>query len=264
MTSSAVDVPVVPESSDAVASQSQLADRTLSGPLFIGAAGLAGIVGALLVAELSALFSMPEEFQAIPLNASAEYMARYHRAFQSMFASSYTCYFATMGSVIGLAVGVCGALGRRRPSALASLAGGGLTGAVGGFVLGMIAVVFLRNNINRTIDILGVPVEPMVQSTALQCGVWVLIGMGIGCGWTLSVWGKQKLASGIEGGVLGGLLAGFVYSALAAIAFSNSNAFLFVPEWLVERVVWGGVCGLGLGCGLYYSVATRSRPKPAA
>lgn len=92
---------------------------------------------------------------------------------------------------------------------------------------------------------------------------WPCVGIGIGIGCTVASGSFARIIKGINGGILGGLLAGIFHSVVAAIFFSGSSAFEFVPENLTERIVWAAICGLSICYGLVFLLVNRSsQPQP--
>ena len=163
--------------------------------------------------------------------------------------------------MLGLALGAVGATRNRMSAIAVSIIGGAVGGAVfasiGGFVLGLIASLLIGINW-ETIRFIGFHVDPLVQTTLLQCTIWACVGIGIGFGCTLVTCSFGRIVKGIQGGMIGGLLAGIVHSVVAAIFFSGSNAFDFVPRHLTERIVWAVICGLSICYGLVFLLANRS------
>ena len=242
---------------------SQLPDKVSASPsskltvwFLLTSAFLASVAGSVVVGQIGNLFKMPPDFVDMPLAPSPEYLARYDAAISEFHSRNYAIHFAIMGALLGLAIGMTGATKNRLGSAAASISGA-IAAAIGGFLLGLSATYCVRVNHGESINLAGVNVEPIVQTTALQCFVWILIGIGIGSGWTLAEWGSKRILNGIEGGLIGGLLAGVIHSMFAASFFSGSSAFSFIPEKLVERIVWAAICGTSISLGLIYSVVNR-------
>ena len=225
--------------------------------LLMASAMLASVAGAVIVGQIGNVFEMSPNFVDMPLQPSPEYLARYNAAVSEMLSRNYSIHFAIIGALLGLAIGMIGAVRNRIRSLVAASIGGALAAAIGGFLLGLAAAYSVQVNHGESISLFGVNIEPIVQTTALQCFIWSLVGMGIGCGWTIAVWGPKQIVKGIEGGLIGGLLAGVIHSMFAASVFSGSNAFSFVPEKQMERIVWAAICGASICFGLIYSVANR-------
>lgn len=234
-----------------------------NGWLTLVAAILAGVAGALAIGQIGNVFKMSPDFDNIPLTPSPEYMARYNAAMSEYQSRNYAVHFTIIGSLLGLAIGAVGAVKNRGQTLIASTIGGAMAGVVGGLLLGTAAAYSVQVNRGEAINAWGVTIEPIVQTTAMQCFVWTMLGIGIGCGWTATVWGLRCIPKGIEGGLIGGLLAGMVHCIVASIFFSNSSGFTFVPENLIERIVWATLCCTCVGLGLIYSTATpRSKTDP--
>lgn len=235
----------------------------LNGRLMLVAAMLAGIAGALAIGQLGNVFKMSPDFDNIPLTPSPEYMARYNAAMSEYQSRNYAVHFTIVGSLLGLAIGTVGAVRNRGQALIASTIGGAIAGVVGGLLLGTAASYCVQVNRGEAINAWGVPIEPIVQTTAMQGFVWTMLGVGVGCGWTATVWGIKCIPKGIEGGLIGGLLAGVVHCIVASIFFTSSSGFTFVPESLIERIVWATLCCTGVCLGLIYSTAQpRSKTDP--
>jgi hypothetical protein len=244
---------------------SQQSDKVSASPpskmtfwLLLTAALLVSVAGSVVVGQIGNLFKMPPDFVDMPLAPSPEYLARYNAAISEFHSRNYAIHFAIMGALLGLAIGLMvGTKNRLGSAALASISGA-IAAAIGGFFLGLSAAYLVKVSHGESINLLGVNIEPIVQTTALQCFVWALIGIGIGIGCTLVVWGPKRILNGIKGGLIGGLLAGVVHSMVAASLFSGSSAFSFIPESLTERILWAAICGSCICVGLFYSVVNRS------
>ncbi len=74
---------------------------------------------------------------------------------------------------------------------------------------------------------------------------------------------SKTIPKGIEGGLIGGLLAGVAHCIVASIFFTSSSGFTFIPEHLIERMVWAALCSTCIGLGLIYSIRTQSLSRRA-
>lgn len=226
------------------------------------AALLSSVGCAVLLEKVGLLFELPLEFIEMPMNPSNAYMARYKVAFREVLCGNYTVHFAIFGAMLGLAIGAVGAAKNHILSIAAGIFGGAIGGAlfaaIGGFLLGLITTFCIDFNW-ETIRLIGFHVDPFVQTTALQCWIWACIGIGIGIGCTLPEFSIARIAKGIKGGVLGGLLAGVTHSLVAAVFYSGTSAVNFVPDNPTERMVWAAICGVGICIGLLFFLATHSR-----
>jgi hypothetical protein len=206
-------------------------------------------------------FELPLEFLDLPMNPSSTYLAGYKIAFREMLCGNYSFHFATFGALLGLALGILGAPKKSVFAIAAAIAGGSLGGAilagVGGILLGRIASWGIEINW-ETIRLIGFQVDPFIQTTLLQCFIWVCVGCGIGLGCTLASFSIARILKGIQGGLLGGAMAGTIYSVLAAVSFSTSSAVDFVPSSQMELVIWAIICGLCIYGGLVFTI--RSTP----
>lgn len=232
-------------------------------PLLATGVLLASVLAALAVGQVGNVFVMPQDFSNMPLQPSSELLARYNAAVSMMMAGNYATHFAILGASLGAAIGLAGGTRNRWLFTFTTALGGMLAGAIGGYVMGLASSYLVNEIQGESVKLLGMVIDPMLQTTALQCFIWSLIGVGIGCGCTLANRQHIGIMAGIEIGLMGGVLGGLTYSISAAMLFSVANAFLFIPEKLTERIVWAAIGGLSIAIGLVYSVAKRSPRRTA-
>jgi len=222
------------------------------------AALIASFGSVMFIERCGVLFELSSEFAEIPMSPSTDYMVRYRIAFRELLTGNYAIHFGALGALLGLAIGMAGASKNQAASVATAIFGGFVGGAIfatlGGFVLGWITSLGIEVNW-ETVRFIGYHVDPFIQSTLLQCVIWSVIGIGIGIGCTLSSLSLQRVFQGVQGGLLGGVLAGILHSISAAIFFSGSSAFDFVPVNFSERIVWALTCGISICVGLLYSLA---------
>ncbi|HUP82135.1 MAG TPA: hypothetical protein VM260_26520, partial [Pirellula sp.] len=224
--------------------------RNVSIWFFLFSALLASFISGLIVAQIDPLFPMPDEFKTLSGRPTSEYMSRYKIAFNKTYSWNYATDFAILGASIGFATGAFGALTNRIAVLMVASVFGALAGALGGFLLGLASGYCIHENHSETILLLGVVIEPMIQTVALHCFAMILIGIGVCVSWTAMVLGPRSILKGIEGGVAGGLLAGITYSVAAATFFPGSSSFLFVPVPHSEIILWSMLSGLCVALGL--------------
>ena len=202
------------------------------------------IAGVLIVVKLEPVFSMPNEFADYPIQPSVEYMVRYHAALRFMYSGNFAIYFAILGMAIGIVTGI-GAGGKHRRSA--TLLGGlygCVFGALGGSLSGL-SVAFAIQNSGKAIPFFGLEIEPIVQSTAMQCFAWAFVAIGVG--WGFSVATGRSIGTGIQIGLIGGCLIGVGYTLIEGICFPSANGFLIVPISMFEKLTWAAFAGLSIG-----------------
>jgi hypothetical protein len=250
-----------PKSSELPVAESRVGEPKKNPWFMLILALLASVAGSVIVGQVGNIAKMPPDFADMPLSPSPEYLARYNAALSAFRSQNYAIQISILGGLLGLAIGIAGASTNRFASAAAASIGGAAAALAGGFLLGLSAAYCVQINNGESMNLMGVNVEPIVQTTALQCFVWAVTGIGIGVGWTLANWGPKRILKGIEGGLVGGLLAGIVYTVVAATAFSGSSAFSFIPEQYLERIVWSAVCGTSVCLGLIYSVRNHSKKE---
>ncbi|MEQ1830543.1 MAG: hypothetical protein ABL921_31595 [Pirellula sp.] len=228
---------------------------------------VAGVIGGLIVDRVGNIGSMSEEFVDLPFGPSPEQLPRYKAEFSSMYSNNYATHLSIVGAMLGLTIGLVGAVRNRVASLFAAFVCGALAGGLGGYLLGKGTAYCVMETNGRAFNLYGVSVDPFVQVTALQCFAWAMICFGIGVGWMIAIWGFGRIKNAAEAGVICGLVSGVGCTVVAAIMFSNSNGFNIVPESQIERLVWGGVGGLGVGLGLTFAImkiAKRSAKEAQA
>ena len=252
------------EPNNSQASISTVPTFKLNVGLLLVAVVLASVFGALAIGQIGNVFKMPDDFANMPLHPSQEYMARYNKALAEFHSRNYAVHFSILGSLLGLAIGGVGVVGNRLRSAAAGLIGGAVGAVVGGFLLGKISAYAVEVYRGEAINLWGISIEPILQTTALHCFVWATIGVGIGGCWAAAVWGSNKVLKGVEGGLIGGLLAGVVHSMVSAFLFTSSSGFKFIPEDTTERILWAISCGNCTFLGLFYSLLKQPAKEKQA
>jgi hypothetical protein len=207
------------------------------------------LLGIVFVSQLDPIFAMPEEFANYPVQPSAEYMLRYDAAHRFMLSNNYAIYFATLGGLMGLGIGTVSGGTKRFAAMIASCFSGLVFGALGGFLSGLTVAGAIKNS-GEAIPILGLSMEPIVQTTLMHSFAWAVVGIGVGLGFVAAT--TRSIGRGILVGVLAGILSGVVYTLLAAIAFPNANGFLVLPYSLPEKLTWAACGGICLGATTYH------------
>ncbi len=210
---------------------------------------LGAIVGIFVVTQIEPIFSMPNEFADYPIQPTTEYMVRYHAALRFMYSSNFAIYFAILGLGIGLFAGLF-AGGKRRLAASASSGFlGCVFGAIGGLLSGL-SVAFALQNSGRAIPFLGLQIEPIVQTTAMQCFVWAIVATGVGLGFSVAT--GSSIGKGIQMGLIAGCLVGVGYTLVEGICFPSVNGFLVVPISTYEKLTWAALAGITIGSTNFY------------
>ncbi len=218
---------------------------------------LGALLGIVIVSQLDPIFAMPGEFANYPVQPSVEYMVRYDAAHRFMLSNNYAIYFATLGGLMGLTMGAVSGGTKRGAAMIASCFGGIVFGALGGFLSGLTVAGAIKNS-GEAIPILGLSMEPIVQTTLMHSFIWAVVGIGVGWGFVATTTGS--IGKGILVGVLAGVLSGVVYTFLSAIAFPNANGFLVLPYSLPEKLSWAACGGICLGATTYYVLARNATP----
>jgi hypothetical protein len=225
-------------------------------PILIFGGILGAVAGILIVMRIDPLFSMPNEFADYPIQPSTEYMIRYHAALRFMYSLNYAIYFAILGTGIGLTTGICAGGNRRLTAMIVTGLCGGVFGALGGYASGWGVALALQNS-GREIPFLGLQIEPIIQSTAMQCFVWTFIAIGVGLGFSVAT--SRSIGKGIQIGIIGGCLFGVGFTLIEGICFPSANSFLVVPTSVLEKLTWAAFAGLTLGATNHYISSKHDR-----
>ncbi len=215
------------------------------------------LLGIVIVSQLDPIFEMPNEFANYPVQPSTEYMVRYEAAHRFMLSNNYAIYFATLGGLMGLTMGAVSGGPKRVVAMIASCFCGIVFGFLGGFLSGLTVAGAIKNS-GEAIPILGLSMEPIVQTTLMHSFVWVVVGIGVGCGFVATTSGS--IGKGIRIGVLSGVLSGVVYTFLSAVAFPHANGFLVLPYSLPEKLTWAACEGICLGATTHYVLGRNATP----
>jgi hypothetical protein len=225
-------------------------------PSLIFGGTLGAVMGIIVVIWIDPLFSMPDEFADYPIQPSTEYMIRYHAALRVMYSLNYAIYFGILGTGIGLATGIC-AGGNRRLTAMAVTGlWGSVFGSIGGYAGGWGVALALQNS-GKEIPFLGLQIEPIIQSTAMQCFVWTFIAIGVASGFSVAT--SRSLGKAIQIGIIGGCLVGVGYTLIEGLCFPSANSFLVVPTSILEKLTWAAFAGLTLGATHHYLSSKKGR-----
>lgn len=218
-------------------------------PSLIFGSVLGAIVGIFVVMQIEPIFSMPNEFADYPIQPTTEYMVRYHAALRFMYSCNFAIYFAILGMGIGLFTGLSAGGKRRLAAMAASGILGGVFGTIGGFLSGL-SVAFAIQNSGRAIPFLGLQIEPIVQSTAMQCFVWAIVAIGLGMGFFIAT--GRAIGKGLQMGFIAGCLVGVGYTLVEGICFPTANGFLVVPISTYQKLTWAALAGITIGSTSFY------------
>lgn len=216
---------------------------------------LGALLGIVIVSQLDPIFAMPAEFANYPVQPSVEYMVRYDAAHRFMLSNNYAIYFTTLGGLMGLTMGAVSGGTKRVAAMIASCFYGIAFGTLGGFLSGLTVADAIKNS-GEAIPILGLSMEPIVQTTIMHGFLWAVVGIGVGWGFVAATSGS--IGKGILIGVLAGVLSGVVYTLLSAIAFPSANGFLVLPYSLSEKLTWAECGGICLGATTYYVLGRKA------
>jgi hypothetical protein len=176
-----------------------------------------------------------------------------------------TLAFAVQGACLGLALGLAGGLaqGSARAGAAAGLAGTILGGALTlGASLAMQPVYYSNLQLDQVDQGLGVPM-------LVHGGIWGAAGLAAGFAFGLGLGGgRSSIARMAAGGLLGALLAAFLFEATGAMAFpkaATTRPLSLTPEsrlmakLMASMISAAGIVSLVAG----WSASPSSRPELA-
>ncbi len=171
--------------------------------------------------------------------------------------------FAVQGACLGLALGLAGGLaqGSARAGAAAGLAGTILGGALAlGASVAMQPVYYRNLQLDQIDQGLGVPM-------LVHGGIWGAAGLAAGFAFGLGLGGgRSSIARTAAGGLLGALLAAFLFEATGAMAFpkaATTRPLSLTPEsrlmakLMASMLSAAGIVSLVAG----WSASPSSRPE---
>ena len=188
------------------------------------AALIAGAVS-LLAGEAIMSHFRSDLLPKLAVNPNPEDMRRFREA--RLYSAALT--FATMGGLLGLALGVAGGLARR--SAWASVRAGfvGLvlgTAAAAG-VAYVVVSIFYKQHDPQSGDLL----LPLLTHGAIWSTVGAVAGLAFGLG--IGAWGRWPAT--LVGGLVGAATATILYELIGALAFASSKTDLPLSSSMTTR-----------------------------
>ncbi len=212
--------------------------------------GVGGILGLVAHRLIYPLFEIPDEIRNLPDPPPLKLIERLEAYQLWVDCLNYPIIFGITGLSVGLLATAMIARGRPLPLVLS-----GALGAVGG-ALGAIlcSMMSYRTRVNSGSDmnVLGIPIDAMMQGILGQIFIWGLMGLGVGAGVGLSLSKRnsvlQTMFAGFAGGSVGALL--FVFGTAILAPTSSTNHV--VPRAMLEQVcqtllpVLGMVGAIGL------------------
>jgi hypothetical protein len=218
----AENVPVQPVSGSRMSSQPQ--SRAIALAL---AAGLLAAVSSSFAGELILNHYWSDLVPTIQAHPSAGAILRLNAA--RLCSATYT--FATMGGLLGLALGLAGGLGRR---SVKRGAGAAIVGLVlGTAVTALVARLLVSNFLSRHDPQSGDLLLPLLT----QGAVWSAIGASAGLAFGIGYGGRRRWQSTLVGGLLGAAAAAVVYQFAGALVFPTSNTDLPLASATAARAL---------------------------
>lgn len=195
-----------------------------------------------------------ELFPRLKISPSNEDLARLTAARVGISRTTY----ATLGGLLGLALGAAGGLSRgARCVALGAVLGGTLGAAAGGGVAAIVAPLFYRWRDSQSTDLLG----PLLTLGA----IWSAIGAAVGLAFGVGSGDRRRALGALAGAAAGGLLAALVYEVVGALAFSTSRTDLPVSTASATRAGAAMLLALLTAAGAAWGAWTAEAQKgPAA
>ena len=179
--------------------------------------------------------------------------------------------FAVQGACLGLALGLAGGLARGSGRAAAAA---GLAGAVLGAALALGASAALQPVYYRNVQLDQVE-QDLTVPMLVHGGIWGAAGLAGGLAFGLGLGGgRSTLARAAVGGLVGVLLAAFVFEATAAMAFPKAATTRPLSLTPGSRLMAKMLASLLSAAGIAVLLANRpaapasgpepTRPEPAA
>ena len=160
--------------------------------------------------------------------------------------------FASIGAILGLALGLVAGQRRRWAAVLSGSVGGAALGAIGGFAAGVL--------LNRTLWLSEN--ESLVRSFGIHFAAWAPANVGAVGGVALQHNRFAKAISQGLRGLLSSLLVVAGYSLFASILFPDANLTYLYPYNRSVQISWSFLCPLLAGVGLMTTLR-RAHPTPS-
>jgi hypothetical protein len=168
---------------------------------------------------------------------------------------------ALQGACLGLALGLAGGLAR---GAAGVGAVAGLAGAVLGGALALGAAVALQPVYDRNVQLDQVD-QSLTVPLLVHGGIWGVAGLAGGLAFGLGLGGRRDLvARAAVGGLVGALLATFVFDFTGAMMFSEAKTTRPLSLTWGSRLLARALVSLLAAAGVGALVAGRPAPEPAA
>jgi hypothetical protein len=172
--------------------------------------------------------------------------------------------FAVQGGCLGLALGLAGGLARGSARAGAAA---GLAGAVLGVALALGASTALQPVYYRNLQLDQVD-QGLAMPMLVHGGIWGAAGLAGGLAFGVGIGGgRSSLARAAAGGLVGALLAAFLFEATAAMAFpkaATTRPLSLTPgSRLMAKLMASMLSAAGIAALLAgRPVSVRSGPEP--
>jgi hypothetical protein len=179
------------------------------------------------------VFDIPKELQDLPTPQPSDLAAKADQAMVVATRWNATLTLAILGLSMGAFFAVAESVSRGVAKAawwrgLVSATIAGLFGAAGGLVASL-----LLESPQMTADM-----SPLARTISVQCLGLGLFGLGVGVGVGLTSGGLRLLVNAALGGLMGGLITGFLYPAGMAYLLPNTQTERVVPLEAPSRLVW--------------------------
>jgi len=209
------------------------------GPLVgCAAALLAGLLAWGLVQAAFPVFDIPEELKNLPSPQPSHLAVKAERAQVEADRWNATLLFAVFGLGVAGVLAAAECLLRGRPAAawwrvVLSGVTAGLLGAAGGLSASLLL---------ESPQLLG-GMSPLARTISVQCLGVGLAGLGIGLG-VGTAGGARVLLQATVGGVLAGVLVGFLYPTAMGYLLPNTQTERVVPLEPTSQLIWLAVIAL--------------------
>lgn len=198
---------------------------------------LASWLAVAAIEAIDPVVGMPEDLGPYPFAPSPEYLQRYNAAVLNMTTKNSMLYFGLMGASAAMAMALprLRRLGTRGVACLVGLTS--LTGCLGGYLAGWLAAHVQTVGVD-SVQLLGITIDPMIQSILIQGVAWSLTTMGLFVGLALGERQAVGIMPAIGYGIVVGFGAAVLFDLLSSIVFPSIHLSQVIPAKLVVKLVW--------------------------
>jgi hypothetical protein len=215
---------------------------------------LAGVVVWAVLNAIQPVFHLPEHLAALTGNVTDVQAQALRTGSAAVIQKNTTLTLAATASVLALTLAAAELLFRRQP--VRAVWGGLLAGVIaGGAGVGAAALgAVLMTSVNVE--------TPLTKTMIIQGGMLGVIGLGVGLAIAIPIFRPRLAANCMIGGLLGGVLAAFVFPMLVSL-MPRVNTEQLVPERL-GLLLWISLAYGLIGATMAGLGKEKPKPSPAA